>query len=204
MGEGGILTTGNDQFAAVALRNRNHGMTRDPAEFEHRDLAFDPSGVAHPWYYEMQDLGWNYRATEMQAALGLSQLGRLGSFTERRRRIAARYDVMLKRLEPFLVPVPGSLDCVPCLHLYAVHIDFEGIGKTRAEVMCQLRARGIGTQVHYLPVYRQPYYVRRYGVQQLPGSEAYYRSVLSIPLFPAMTDGDVDRVVDALAGLAGG
>jgi UDP-4-amino-4,6-dideoxy-N-acetyl-beta-L-altrosamine transaminase len=198
MGEGGLLTTNDEHLARIAARGRNHGMTREPAEFQNRDLAFDAASGVNPWYYEMLDLGWNYRATELQAALGLSQLTKLGRFAIRRRQLAARYDQALKPLAPKLMRISSQRGCTPCLHLYAVHIDFAAAGISRADLMRRLRERGIGTQVHYIPVHRQPYYARRYGQVDLPGAEAYYNSVLSLPFYPAMTSDDIDRVVNEL------
>jgi dTDP-4-amino-4,6-dideoxygalactose transaminase len=176
-------------------------MVREPKEFLQPDLGLDADGSANPWYYEMQALGYNYRITDFACALGLSQLGRLDAYGTRRRALAARYDRMLAPLAPVIRPVPAAPGDDPVLHLYAVLIDFKAIGRSRAKVMQDLKAQGIGTMVHYIPVNRQPYYRRRYGESRLPGAEAYYGRVLSIPLYPTMQDADVDRVVAALQAL---
>jgi dTDP-4-amino-4,6-dideoxygalactose transaminase len=149
----------------------------------------------------MQALGFNYRITDFACALGLSQLKRLDGFGKRRRELTARYDRMLAPLAPVIRPVLPAPGDDPVLHLYAVLIDFARIGRSRAQVMKDLKAAGIGTMVHYIPVNRQPYYRQLYGESRLPGAEAYYERVLSIPLYPAMLDADVDRVVDALQAL---
>lgn len=198
MGEGGAVTTNDDAMAKHLERFRHHGMSRDPADFVQRDEGFDASGAPHPWYYEMPEVGYNYRANDMQCALGASQLAKLDRFVERRRALAARYDELLTGFSPYLRPIPRVAGCRPAWHLYVVLIDFEAAGVPRAELMRRLRAKGVGTQVHYLPVHRQPYYRRRYGAQALPGADAYYRRALTLPLFPAMSDGDVERVVAAL------
>lgn len=201
-GEGGVLTTSNRDVAARARVLRNHGMLRGPDEFRNAAMAFD-TGETNSWYYEMHEIGWNYRMPDVLCALGISQLGKLNAFWRRRSEIAALYNRLLAPLAPAIVPV-AKAGRPHGWHLYAVLIDFEKIGLSRERVMRHLRGQGIGTQVHYIPVHRQPYYCDRYGVQMLPGADAYYGRCLSIPLFPAMADDDVRRVSDALAGLIAG
>lgn len=197
MGEGGAVTT-NDPKLAEALRlHRNHGMTRDAAAFQTEQDAFDHLGGANPWYYELVEPGFNWRATDIQCALGLSQLSKLTRFSARRRALAAAYDALLAPLAPVLKPVAHT-DCNPTLHLYPVLIDFNACGQTRADVMARLHAEGIGTQVHYYPVHRQRYYAERYGRLDLPGADRYYARVLSLPFFAAMAISDVARVIEAL------
>jgi UDP-4-amino-4,6-dideoxy-N-acetyl-beta-L-altrosamine transaminase len=197
-GEGGVTTTNDERLADRMRLLRNHGMTRDPKAFTIKTQATDRNGEVNPWYYEMLELGPNYRITDFACALGLSQLKKLDRFIARRREIAALYDRLLESLEPVVCPVWALRSQNPALHLYAVLIDYNLIGKTRTEVMAQLKMHGIGTQVHYLPVHRQPYYRGLYGDLDLPGSTRYYDRVLSIPLYPDMTDADVERVVEAL------
>lgn len=204
MGEGGAVTTNDEGLAGRLRLFRNHGMVREPKGFENRDLAFGPDGAANPWYYEMPEVGFNYRASDIHCALGLSQLKKLDRFVARRRALAARYHALLARLAPVVRPVGRVRGCEPAWHLYVVLIDFGALGITRAELMNRLRERGIGTQVHYLPVHLQPYYRRRYGDLSLPGADAYYARALSLPLFPGMADADVDRVVAALAEIVEG
>ena len=179
-------------------------MTRDAAAFENRDLAFDSDGQPNPWYYEMAEPGYHYRATDIHCALGLSQLKKLDRFAERRRWLMERYRQLLAPLSPLVRLAPAPTDCEPAWHLCSVLIDFAAAGRTRAQVMAALRERGIGSQVHYIPVHLQPYYRRRYGELALPGAESYYARCLSLPLFPGMADRDVERVVEALAVALGG
>lgn len=203
MGEGGAVTT-NDAALAADLRHlRSHGMRREAAEMQNPDLAFDAEGAVNPWYYEMPEIGLNYRITDMQCALGLSQMKKLDRFVARRRALVQRYDAQLAGLAPLVRPIAKSEASEPAWHLYAVLIDFETAGVSRAQVMERLRARGIGTQVHYVPVHLQPYYRQRYGARELPGAERYYARTLSLPLFAAMQDSDVDRVVDGLRAALG-
>jgi UDP-4-amino-4,6-dideoxy-N-acetyl-beta-L-altrosamine transaminase len=183
-GEGGMVTTNDARLAERLETLRSHGMLR-------------PEGC-EPWWYEMPELGFNYRLPDILCALGLSQLGKLDRFAERRRTLTARYHARLAPLAP-LVRLAASPDWSdPVLHLMVALIDFEAAGRARREVMETLKAQGVGTQVHYIPVHRQPYYQARYGALDLPGAEAWYARCLSLPLYPGMADDDVDRVVDAL------
>ncbi len=198
MGEGGAVTANDAEFAKRLLLARNHGMTRDPDDFVHEVDAFDASGVANPWYYELIEPEFNWRANDIQCALGLSQLGKLGRFVARRRALAAAYDNMLAPFAPVLRPLGRAKSCLPAWHLYVVRIDFGAAGIDRARLMHALKANGIGTQVHYAPVHRQPYYARRYGALALPGADKYYAQALSLPLSAAMSEDDVARVVETL------
>lgn len=197
-GEGGMVTLNDAGRAARLRRLRNHGVAKDAALITDPLQSLDEDGVLNPWSYEQIELGYNYRMNEMEAALGLSQLARLGRFAARRRQLSALYDHALAPLAPLVTPVPGGPGLLSP-HLYQVLIDFETAGHSRAEVMRRLSACGVGTQVHYIPIYRQPYFRDRYGDTRLPGAEAFYAKVLALPLFPAMQDGDVDRVAGALA-----
>lgn len=198
-GEGGAVTTNDPELAARLGRLRNHGVTHDPALMTDPALSLDGQGQRHPWSYEQLELGFNYRMTDVEAALGLSQLAKLDRFIARRRDIAALYDRMLQPLAPWVAPAKPADDEAPSLHLYQVLIDFPAVGKTRDEVIRSLHGRAVGSQVHYIPLYRQPYFKARYGAMRLPGAEAFYARVLALPLFPAMTDEDADRVLQALA-----
>ncbi len=203
MGEGGAVTTADAGLAERLRRLRNHGMTRDPGDFLDRRQAFAEDGTPHPWYYEMATPGHNYRASDLNCALGASQLGKLDRFLARRRALAAAYDRALAPLAPALRPVPRGPAEDHGRHLYAVLIDFQALGTSRDAVMRRLAADGIGTQVHYLPVHRQPFYRRRAPDLVLPGADAYYVRCLSLPLFPDMADEDVERVATALARALG-
>lgn len=188
-GEGGMVTT-NDPALAQRLRTlRSHGMVR-------------PEGC-EPWWYEMPEPGFNYRLPDILCALGLSQLAKLDRFAARRRALAARYQTVLAPLAPALKIAGTPAWSDPVLHLMTVLIDFEGLGLSRLKVVEGLRARGVGTQVHYIPVNRQPYYVARYGEQRLAGADAWYDRCLSLPLYPAMTEANVDHVAAALKDVLG-
>jgi UDP-4-amino-4,6-dideoxy-N-acetyl-beta-L-altrosamine transaminase len=197
-GEGGAVTTNRPDLAARLRRARNHGATRDAKDFVVSDLAFD-EGAANPWWYEQVDLGWNYRLPDVNCALGISQLKKLKRFVARRRTLASRYDALLAPLAPLVRPVEGPAGSEAGLHLYVVRIDFAALRKSRREVMEALRAKGVGTQVHYIPVHRQPYYRALSPELELPGADGWYAQCLSLPLFPAMADGDPARVVETLA-----
>lgn len=202
-GEGGVVTTNDAGLAERLSRLRNHGMVRDPDRFALVNQAFDQAGRPNPWYYEMPEIGFNYRLSDIHAALARSQLSKLDKFVAARRSLATYYDAALADLAPTIEPVARMPGLAPAWHLYVVLIDFDAIGIERGAFMRRLRERDVGTQVHYLPVHRQPYYVDRYGAQERPGADAYYAKALSLPLFPAMTEADVDRVVAAIKWAAG-
>jgi UDP-4-amino-4,6-dideoxy-N-acetyl-beta-L-altrosamine transaminase len=184
-GEGGMITT-RDPATADRLRIlRSHGMVRPPQ--------------ADPWVYEMAEPGFNYRLPDILCALGLSQLRKLPAFADRRRALAARYAEALAGL-PHMRLAAGQEGSELVLHLLTVLVDFEAAGVSRRQVVERLAAQGIGSQVHYIPVHTQPYYRARYGALDLPGAAAWYGRCLSLPLYPAMDDGDVDRVAAALKG----
>ena len=188
-GEGGMVTT-NDPALARRLRVlRSHGMIRPPD--------------ADPWWYEMPQPGYNYRLPDILCALGLSQLGKLSRFADRRRALWGRYHAALPALAPLVREAARPAWSDPVLHLMVVLIDFAAAGLSRSQVVEGLRAKGVGTQVHYIPVHRQPFYLERYGPQDLPGAEAWYDACLTLPLYPGMTDADVDRVVSALGEVLG-
>jgi UDP-4-amino-4,6-dideoxy-N-acetyl-beta-L-altrosamine transaminase len=197
-GEGGLVTTNDPRFAKSLRTLRNHGITREPSEFANRKLAFADDGCANPWYYEMHHPGLNYRLSDINCALGVSQLAKLDRFLDRRRALADLYDCLLARLAPVVRPLSRVAWGHSGWHLYVVRIDFESIGIDRAAVIARLRSAEIGTQVHYLPLHHQPYYLERYGQLSLSGADLYYSGVLSLPFFSSMTEEDVERVVDAL------
>lgn len=190
MGEGGAITTNNAELAAALRRDRSHGLIRE-------------SDPAEPWAYELLEPGFNYRAPDILCALGLSQLKKLERFVAQRRRLVAAYRERLWRMDAILRPVEDAGHGDPAWHLFVVRIDFEKAGVNRAEVMRRLAEAGIGSQVHYIPVHRQPYYAKRYPGTELPGADAYYARCLSLPLFASMTEADVDRVVEALKAALG-
>ncbi|MGZ6014347.1 MAG: UDP-4-amino-4,6-dideoxy-N-acetyl-beta-L-altrosamine transaminase [Phenylobacterium sp.] len=193
-GEGDMVTT-NDAALAERLRVlRSHGMIRPPNT---------EKGGADPWWYEMPEPGFNYRLPDILCALGLSQLKKLPRFAARRRVLAKAYEVALSPLAPVVKIAARPAWSDPVLHLMCVLIDFEAAGLTRRQVVDARREHGVGTQVHYIPVHRQPYYAERYGALDLPGAEAWYDRCLSLPLYPGMADGDVERVGEALKVVLG-
>ena len=183
--EGGVVTGQDPELERSVRAFRHHGVERLPS-------------VA-PWYYEQRALGYNYRLSDVHAALGLSQLGKLERFLDRRRSLADAYDRKLQALEG-VTPVRRHVSVAGHgHHLYAVLVDWVERGADRARVMTWLRERGIGTQVHYIPIPAHPYYRDRgWNIDDFPGAKAYYERTLSLPLHPAMQDRDVDRVVSAL------
>lgn len=187
--EGGLATTREPALADRMARLRTHGITRDETLFANKDEG--------GWYYEQIELGLNYRLTDMQAALGLSQMRRLEPFLHRRRALVARYDRLLADV-PVTRPLTDLLD-ESAWHLYVIRIDAQRTGKTRRQVYDAMRAAGIGVQVHYIPVHLQPYY-RALGFKSghCPEAERYAEEALSLPLYPALTDGEQDAVIASL------
>lgn len=192
-GEGGAITTNSKELYEKLFFLRSHGITSDPFR-----LIENPG----PWYYEMQMLGFNYRMCDIQAALGVSQMKKLDSFMNRRRTIIQKYNRSFANIDWLRIPYE-SKGLISCFHLYVVQIDFERIGLDRKIVMTSLREKNVGTQVHYIPVHTQPYYRQNYGtaVGDFPIAENYYNKCLSLPLFPAMTDQDVEYVIETVRGL---
>lgn len=201
MGEGGAVTTNDPEFANRVARLRVHGIERREDHLVNETAAHDADGALNPWYYELLELGYNYRATDIQCALGLSQLRKIEKFVSRRAELVKRYDDLLATSVPQAKPVARTPQWMPAWHLYPVLLDFAAIGQSRASVMRAIREHGIGTQVHYIPLHRQPYYRGLYGDMSLPGAERYYAQTLSLPLFPQLSDDDQDRVIDALASV---
>ena len=195
--EGGAVTTNDPELFRLLALFRSHGITKDPAQMTRPSPG--------PWYYEMLELGYNYRMTELQAALGHSQLRRLDAFKARRREIVTRYNEAFAGLPNVCTPyeAPGVSSC---FHLYVPRFDFKAMGVTRAEFGNRLHSFEVGWQVLYIPVYTQPWYERTYGVRRglCPNAEAYYDQALALPLYPKLTDDDVERVVRAVAASAGG
>lgn len=198
MGEGGVLTTRDAHCAERFRILRNHGLIQARDSFRNHAAAFDANGNPNPWYYELHAPAPNYRASDIHCALGRSQLRKLDSFTARRRKLAALYDQELADLSPMLRPIKTAPWGTSGHHLYPVLFDFEAIGRDRANLMAALRERNIGTQVHYIPVHRQPYYADLYPGTVLPGADRYYARCLSLPLSVPMDEDDVRRVSSAL------
>ncbi|MHA1570406.1 MAG: DegT/DnrJ/EryC1/StrS family aminotransferase, partial [Alphaproteobacteria bacterium] len=177
MGEGGAVTTADPGHVAKMRALRSHGMSRQPEDWRH------PPEPDAPWYYEMADLGYNYRLTDFQSALGRSQLRRLDSSLKKRRHIAAYYDQHLADIPHLTCPPQPAQTSTHAWHLYAIAIDFAALGKSRGDIIRALGDQGVGSQVHYIPLFHQPYY-RQPNPRPLPGAEAYYAQTLSIPIYP--------------------
>ncbi len=191
-GEGGAITTNNKDLYNRLLMLRSHGITRDP-----QLLTKNPG----PWYYEMHECGFNYRITDIQAALGFSQLKKLDAFKKRRNEIIAEYNKAFASLDWIYGPAEDISDS--CFHLYVVQMDFEKLGTSRATVIEVLRNKNIGTQVHYIPVHTQPYYKKNFGYKwgDCPVAEEYYSKALSLPLYPGMSNEDVKYVINQIKRL---
>lgn len=188
-GEGGMITTASFETAHRMRRFRNHGISSDHFTRE----------AQGSWLYEMVELGYNYRLSDLQCALGLSQLGRLRGWIERRRAIAKRYDSAFAGLSAINTQ-PVSADREHAYHLYIVRLDSCRLQAGRTRIFSALRAEGIGVNVHYLPVHLHPYYRDRFGTSRglCPRAEAAYEELISLPIFPAMTDSDADDVIGAV------
>jgi UDP-4-amino-4,6-dideoxy-N-acetyl-beta-L-altrosamine transaminase len=192
-GEGGAALTSDAELAERMARLRSHGTTHDPAR-----MQGNPDG---PWYYEVGELGWNYRMTDIQAALGCSQIERVHDYVARRTALAERYHLLLANSGltlPWCDP-----DCGSAWHLYVIGWNEAAFGLSRADAFAKLRAAGIGVQVHYIPLHMHPYF-RKLGFRrgQYPNAEAHYARAITIPLYAALTDAQQDTVVDQILRLA--
>ncbi len=199
-GEGGMLVTNNSEYAHQARLLRTHGMVRDPQSMLGLGSPdFDERGV---WYYEMQHLGYNFRITDFQCALGLSQLSRLDEVILRRREIVAAYNSAFADCPLLTTPrLRNEREReFTSWHLYTLLVDFAKLELTRSDVMDRLAKRGVGTHVLYIPVYLQPWYRKTYGYSagKCPRAERYYQRALCLPLYPSMTDADVQLVIDSI------
>lgn len=199
-GEGGAVLTDNPELYKKLKLYKSHGITSDLNELNNLQSGFDQKhNIKKPWYYEQVTLGYNYRITDIQCTLGVSQLQRLPYFIKRRRDIVNIYNESFKIITNIETPHEMNI-CDSNFHLYVLLIDFKKLGMTRTDLMLKLKKSGIQTQVHYIPVYLQPFYQKnfqnRYG--DYPVAEAYYEKCLSIPLFPGMSDDNVQKVVDQI------
>lgn len=187
--EGGMALTNDADLANKMALLRSHGITRDPDQMTHASDG--------PWYYQQIDLGFNYRMTELQAALGVSQMERLDQYIARRHQLAERYDDLLASL-PVTTPWQHA-DSYSGLHLYVIRLQLEKIAKTHRQVFESLREQGIGVNLHYIPVHTQPYYADMgFKPEDFPEAQNYYREAISIPMFQTMSNEQQDQVVAAI------
>lgn len=190
--EGGIAVTNREDLAHRMSMLRSHGITRNPADMTHA-----PDG---PWYYQQIALGFNYRMTELQAALGISQFNRLDDYVLRRHALAKKYDALLADL-PIMLPWqhPATYSA---FHLYVIRLQLDRIRTTHREVFEGLRARGIGVNLHYIPLHTQPYYQRfGFSPENFPQAHSYYAEAISLPLYPALEEHEQQKVIDTLHDL---
>ncbi|BEU86826.1 UDP-4-amino-4,6-dideoxy-N-acetyl-beta-L-altrosami ne transaminase [Selenomonas sp. TAMA-11512] len=188
-GEGGMVLTNKRELYEKLTLYRSHGITRDTAK-----MTRESDG---PWYYQQIELGCNYRMTDIQAALGCSQMTRLDTFVARRRELAARYDALLK---DFPLVTPDVMEgAAPSWHIYVVRVLFGQIGKTKQQIFAEMKERGVVLNLHYIPVHRQPYY-EKLGFRQgdFPESEKYYEEAFTLPLYYGLTDNEQDHIVETL------
>jgi UDP-4-amino-4,6-dideoxy-N-acetyl-beta-L-altrosamine transaminase len=187
--EGGMALTNDDDLASQMKLLRSHGITRDP-----NLMTQEPDG---PWYYQQVDLGFNYRMTELQAALGVSQMDRLDAFVARRHQLARHYQELLAAL-PVTIPWQHP-DSYSGLHLYVIRLQLDNIDKTHRQVFESLREQGVGVNLHYIPVHTQPYYQDMgFAAEDFPEAIAYYDEAISLPMFQGLTDDQQDEVLRAL------
>ena len=188
-GEGGMATTQDEGLAHDMRMLRSHGITRDASEFE-----FSNDG---PWYYEQQELGLNYRLTDIAAALGLSQLQRIDSFIKQRNSIAARYN---EAFASTLVAAPHiASNSVSAFHLYIARCDFENLKVTRVQLFQKMKEEGVLLNLHYIPIYRQPYFAKMgFDRKTFPNAERYYAQAFSIPIYADLTETDQNTVISSL------
>jgi len=190
-GEGGMITTNNKKYYERLKLFRTHGITKE------KDKLLNYDG---PWYYEMQELGYNYRLTDFQCALGIAQLKKIDKNIQRRVEIAKRYNDEFKDLTEIIIPELNPLDSTSAWHIYIIQLNLEKLKVGRKEIFEALRAENIGVNIHYIPVHLQPYYQKKFGYHlgDFPIAENYYSRVITLPIFPKMSDHDVDDVIMAV------
>ena len=209
-GEGGVITTNDQETYRRLIMLRSHGIFHqkllqnsvfnDSEAFINKERGFDSKGVI-PWYFEMQELGFNYRLTEIQCGLGISQLRKLDRFIEFRKKLVHKYDLAFKNIENLSVTQIEYRN-ISAFHLYVVRINFQGIGVSRADFMRELLKRGVGSQVHYIPVPLHPYYQNLgYSLEDYKNTKAYYNEGLSLPLYYKLSDVEQDLVINSVLSL---
>ena len=201
-GEGGVVTTNDKYLYERLLRLRNHGIEKNQDNFQSKNNSIT-NGINNPWYYEMQELGYHYRITDIQCALGLSQLKKIDKFIMKRRELAKKYDLAFENLKN-CEPIQKNMRDFSSNHLYILRINFKKLSKTRASLMEELKNVGIMTQVHYIPVILHPYFQKKgYKDDNFSNSYNYYNNALSIPLFYDLTDKEQLHVINQIKKLVG-
>jgi perosamine synthetase len=199
-GEGGMITTNDVEIYNKLLRLRSHGINKLEDSFVNNDLAYT-DGIQNPWYYEMQELGYNYRITDFQCALGKSQLAKLPNFLQKRLLLAKRYDQAFSSLQN-AEPIHTQYREYSSHHLYILRVNLKASGITRAKLMNKLKEKRILTQVHYMPVTSHPFYMNLgYKTSEFPESQKFYDEALSIPLYYSLTEEEQDEVITAIKSL---
>ncbi|TGV06419.1 UDP-4-amino-4,6-dideoxy-N-acetyl-beta-L-altrosamine transaminase, partial [Mesorhizobium sp. M00.F.Ca.ET.186.01.1.1] len=189
-GEGGVITTNSEEFYQRLLLFRSHGITREQALLHNSSEG--------PWYYEMLDLGYNYRMTDIQAALGITQLSRLDDYVARRREMANQYNLRFQENAALVIPAQSAVS-ESSWHLYVIQLRLENLTASRKTIYEALLAENIGVNVHYIPVHLHPYY-QQLGYEKglAPNAEALYERIITLPLFPAMEEQDMEDVITAV------
>lgn len=199
-GEGGMITTNDAGLYKKLLRLRSHGINKLDDEFRNSIMS-STDGFTNPWYYEMVELGFNFRLTEIQAVLGISQMKRLDGFIKKRSKLVENYKMLLQNNHKIdFAQNTGFLGSAN--HIFPIRINFDKSGQSRAQIMNQLRKFGVQTQVHYIPIPTQPYYRQLgYGVEEIPNALSYYAEALTIPLFPTLTAKKQRQIIKILENL---
>ena len=199
-GEGGVITTNNPELHAKLLKLRSHGIQKNDLEPSNQLLG-KTNGIKNLWYYEMDSIGYHYRLTEIQAALGVSQMKKVDKFIKKRRKIALRYDKLISQINS-INSIKKDLRNISANHLFPISIDFTSISRGKNDVMLELRKNGIMTQVHYVPIPLHPFYQKLgYNMEHLPNALNFYFQILSIPIYPRLSFRKQKKIVKIFKNL---